>query len=329
MAASYEAAHKSRLKPLIEVSSRAAIVKHSALNRLKPKVTMVTKKSPSPAASKSTRKTAATLEPGNYALITGASSGIGLTLAKQLAAKGFDVILVARSVDKLQALATELADQHGIQARVAAADLTQPASIQNLATLLQNQGLSIRVLVNCAGVLHQDAFVNMQAAQLQQMIDLNISALTAMLHAVLPMMQRTVAERGGKAHVLNVASIAAFQPIPMLAAYAASKAYVLSLSESLAEELQGTGVSVTALCPGITATNMFAQAKSANDKLSQLPSFLIADVNDVARQALEAMLRGDAICVPGAVYQLGALASRSAPKWLVRKMGGLVGRGAM
>jgi uncharacterized protein len=276
----------------------------------------------------SSRKSSAAKQ-GNYALITGASSGIGLELARQLAAKGFDVILVARSVDKLQALATELSEKYGIAARVAAADLTQSASIQNLATLLDQQNLSIRVLVNCAGVLHQDAFVNMQAAQVQQMIDLNISALTAMLHAVLPMMQRTAAEQGGKAHVLNVASIAAFQPIPMLAAYAASKAYVLSLSESLAEELQGSGVSVTALCPGITATNMFAQAKSANDKLSQLPRFLVADVKEVASTALEAMLRGDAICVPGAVYQLGALASRSAPKWLVRKMGGLVGRKAM
>lgn len=280
----------------------------------------------------SSRKSAAaeTLpEPGNYALITGASSGIGLELAKQLAAKDFDVILVARSVDKLQSLATELAAKHGIQARVASADLTQAASIQNLATLLNKQGLNIRVLVNCAGVLHQDAFVNMEAGQVQQMIYLNISALTSMLHAMIPQMQRTLAEQGGKAHVLNVASIAAFQPIPMLAAYAASKAYVLSLSESLAEELQGGGVSVTALCPGITATNMLSQAKSANDKLSQLPRFLIADVKEVASTALEAMLRGDAICVPGAVYQLGALASRSAPKWLVRKMGGIMGRKAI
>ncbi len=283
---------------------------------------MATRKSPS-------RKNTAAPEPGNYALITGASSGIGLALAKQLAAKGFDVILVARSVDKLQALADELGAAHGISARVVAADLTLAASIQNLATLLQQEGLSIRVLVNCAGVLHQDAFVNMQAEQVQQMIDLNISALTAMLHAVLPIMLNNVAANGGRGHVLNVASIAAFQPIPMLAAYAASKAYVLSLSESLAEELQGTGVSVTALCPGITATNMLAQAKNANDKLSQLPRFLIADVDEVARSALEATLRGDAICVPGAVYQLGALASRSAPKWLVRKMGGLMGRRAM
>jgi uncharacterized protein len=282
---------------------------------------MVTKKT-------AARQRAATPE-GNYALITGASSGIGLALAQQLAAKGFDVILVARSVDKLQALAAELASRHGVKAQVAAADLTQAASVQNLATLLERQGVNVRVLVNCAGVLHQNVFVAMPAAQVQQMIDLNITALTAMLHAIVPMMQRTVSERGGKAHVLNVASIAAFQPIPMLATYAASKAYVLSLSESLAEELHGSGVSVTALCPGITATQMLAQASDANSKLSQLPSFLIADVEDVARTALEAMLRGDAICVPGAINQLGTLASRTAPKWLVRKVGGLLGRKAL
>jgi uncharacterized protein len=265
----------------------------------------------------------------NYALITGASSGIGLALAQQLAAKGFDVILVARNVDKLQALAQELSERYGVQARVAAADLTQSASVQNLARLLSKQDVNLRVLVNCAGVLHQEAFVNMQAAQLQQMIDLNITALTAMLHAFVPQLQSAIQQHGGKAHVLNVASIAAFQPIPMLATYAASKAYVLSLSEALAEELQGSGVSVTALCPGITATQMLTQAKNANDKLSQLPSFLIADVDDVASAALEAMLRGDAICVPGAVNQLGILASRSAPKWLVRKVGGLLSRRAM
>jgi uncharacterized protein len=289
---------------------------------------MVTKKRSSSASSASGSPESARAG-RSFALITGASSGIGLALAQQLAAKGYDVILVARSVDKLQALASELAAAHGIVAQVAAADLTQPESVQNLVTLLQKRGVAVRVLVNCAGVLHQDAFTSMPAAHVQQMIDLNITALTAMLHAVVPLMQHTVAEQGGTAHVLNVASIAAFQPIPMLATYAASKAYVLSLSEALAEELQGTGVSVTALCPGITATNMLAQATGANDKLSQLPSFLIADVEDVATTALAAMFRGDAICVPGAVNQLGTLASRSAPKWLVRKVGGLLGRRAM
>jgi uncharacterized protein len=286
---------------------------------------MVTRKT----SPRSAARAAEAKRPGKYALITGASSGIGLALAHQLAAKGFDVILVARSVGKLQALAAELTIQHGIQARVAAADLTQPASVQNLAKMLNQQDLDIRVLVNCAGVLHQDAFLNMPPSEAQQIIDLNITALTAMLHALVPMMVSGVALGAGRAYVLNVASIAAFQPIPMLAVYAASKAYVLSLSEALAEELKGSGVSVTTLCPGITATNMLAQATDANDKLSHLPRFLVADVNDVARAAIEAMLRGDAICVPGAVNQMGTLASRSAPKWLVRKVGGLLGRKAM
>jgi uncharacterized protein len=226
-------------------------------------------------------------------------------------------------------IADELASAHGVQARVKSADLTQAASIQALAAKLKLEGLNIRVLINCAGVLYQEAFVQMDAAKIQQMIDLNISALTSMLHAVVPLMQQSVAEQGGKAHVLNVASIAAYQPLPMLAAYAASKAYVLSLSEALAEELKGSGVSVTALCPGITATNMLTQAQNANDKLSQLPGFLIADVKDVACTAIQAMQRGDAICVPGAVYRLTAVASRTVPKWLVRKVGGVMGRNAM
>jgi uncharacterized protein len=263
---------------------------------------------------------------GNYALITGASSGIGEALAHGLAAKGFDVVLVARSADKLKAQAADLRREHNIDAQVAAADLTRPGAAQNLANLLARKGLNLRVLVNCAGVLSHGAFLNMAPEKVQQMIDLNITSLTTMLRAFVPGMVENVANRGGRAHVLNVASIAAFQPIPMLAAYAASKAYVLSLSESLAEELKGTGVSVTALCPGITATNMLSGAASENSKLGAIPSFLIADVNDVARAGLQATLRGDAICVPGAINQIGMLGSRATPKWLVRKIGGMFGR---
>jgi short-subunit dehydrogenase len=117
--------------------------------------------------------------------------------------------------------------------------------------------------------------------------------------------------------------------VPTLASYAASKAYVLSLSESLAEELRGSGVTVTALCPGITATNMLTQAAGSNDKLSQLPGFLIADVKDVSQLAFAACMRGDAICVPGVVNQAAMIASRGTPKWLVRRIGGLLGRRAL
>jgi short-subunit dehydrogenase len=113
---------------------------------------------------------------------------------------------------------------------------------------------------------------------------------------------------------------------PSLATYAATKAYVLSLTESLSEELRGTGVTLTALCPGITATGMLSKAREANAQLNQLPDFLIGDVDDVARQGFRACMRGDTICVPGVVNQAAMLASRSTPKWLVRRISGLLGR---
>jgi NADP-dependent 3-hydroxy acid dehydrogenase YdfG len=175
------------------------------------------------------------------ALITGASSGIGNALAHCFAAAGHDLVLVARSADKLQALATELKTAHGCKVVVEPTDLAQPEAAGQLFATLKRKRLAVDVLVNCAGVLAQNKFASMTPAQHQSIIDLNISGLTTMLaHFVPPMVKR------GRGRVLNVASIAAFQPIPMLATYAASKAYVLSLTESLAEELKGSGVTVTA-----------------------------------------------------------------------------------
>jgi short-subunit dehydrogenase len=258
------------------------------------------------------------------ALITGASSGIGEALAHCFAGSGFDVILVARSEATLKQLSESLTGQHGNAAHVKPADLSKPGSAVQLHAAVEREGWNVDVLVNCAGVLEQGAFTSIAPASHQQIIDLNISGLTSMLSAFVPgMVQR------GSGRVLNVASVAAFQPVPTLASYAASKAYVLSLSESLAEELRGSGVTVTALCPGITATNMLTQAAGANDKLGQLPGFLIADVKDVAQQAFSACIRGDAICVPGVVNQAAMIASRGTPKWLVRRIGGLLGRKAL
>ena len=258
------------------------------------------------------------------ALITGASSGIGETLAGCFAAARHDVILVARSEGKLKAVAENLAKKHGVNVSVQPADLSKPGAAAQLLTAITRQHGKVDVLVNCAGVLEQGAFVAIDHAAHQNIIDLNISGLTAMLSAFVPGM----VERG-RGRVLNVASVAAFQPVPTLASYAASKAYVLSLSESLAEELRGTGVTVTTLCPGITATNMLTQATGGNDKLSQLPAFLIGDVHQVADMAFAATMRGDAICVPGAFNQVAMLASRGTPKWLVRRIGGLLGRKAL
>ena len=255
------------------------------------------------------------------ALITGASSGIGECLAHCFAEAGHDLVLVARSADKLRLLAGQLMAEHGIKAWAEPADLALAGSVAELATRLKRQRRPVSVLVNCAGVLSQGAFIDMPTSTTQGMLELNVGALTAMLSTFVPAM---VARGSGR--VLNVASIAAFQPIPSLATYAASKAYVLSLSESLAEELRGSGVTVTALCPGITATNMLAQAAQADPALSHLPALLVGDAMDVARQGFQACMRGDAICVPGIVNQAVTLGSRAVPKWLVRRLGGWAGR---
>jgi uncharacterized protein len=266
-------------------------------------------------------KQARTQTPKQTALVTGASSGIGEVLAKQFAAAGFEVILVARNAEKLKALAGDITQTYGVAARVEVADLSERGAAARLCTSLTRKRCKVDLLVNCAGVLEYGAFTHISAEKHAQMIELNILGLTAMLTAFLPAMVKR-----GSGRVLNVASIAAFQPIPMLATYAATKAYVLSLSESLAEELRGTGVSVTTLCPGITATAMLTKAATSHSAIGKLPSFLIGDVEAVAAQAVKACLAGDVICVPGAVNRVATLASRSTPKWLVRRLGGLVGR---
>jgi short-subunit dehydrogenase len=255
------------------------------------------------------------------ALITGASSGIGEALVHCFAGAGHDVALVARSAGKLRELAALVKEKYCVQAMVMAADLAEPGAAGLLAATLTGRNRIPDVLVNCAGVLEQQAFADTPPDKHQAIIDLNISALTAMLANFLPPM---VARGSGR--VLNVASVAAFQPIPLLATYAASKAYVLSLSESLSEELKPSGVTVTALCPGITATHMLTAAAQANQQLRKLPGFLVGAVEEVARQGYEACMKGDAICVPGAVNQAAMLASRGAPKWLVRRIGGLIAR---
>lgn len=264
---------------------------------------------------------AARLRP--IALITGASSGIGEALTHCFARAQHDLVLVARSADKLQALAGLMQERHEIQVQVLPTDLAMPDAARQLATSLKARARVPDVLVNCAGVLTQQRFAHLTPASHQAIIDLNISALTAMLSHFLPLMIKR-----GSGRVLNVASIAAFQPVPLLATYAASKAYVLSLTESLSEELKGSGVTITALCPGITATPMLQAATQGNQQLAQLPGFLIGNVQDVARQGFEACLKGEAICVPGVLNQAAMLASRSTPKWLLRRLGGFLARQA-
>lgn len=251
------------------------------------------------------------------ALVTGASSGIGEALAECFARGGFDLVLVARSADKLEALAQRLAAAHGVQARAEPSDLAQRGAPAKLAAALKRRRVTVDVLVNCAGVLENRPFAAMPPERHQALIDLNVSALTAMLAEFVPGM----VERGA-GRVLNVASVAAFQPVPMLATYAATKAYVLSLSESLAEELRGSGVGVTALCPGITETPMVRGARAANAELGRMPAFVVGTAAEVARAGYDACLRGDVIQVPGALNLAASLAARATPKWLLRRLSG-------
>ncbi len=258
------------------------------------------------------------------ALITGASSGIGESLAKCLARDGHRLVLVARNSDKLKALARALTDEFGIRVTVLPADLSLPGAVATLAASLRRRRVGIDMLVNNAGVLEHGAFVKMPARRHQALIDLNVSGLTAMLaEFVPPMVQR------GHGRILNVASIAAFQPVPSLATYAATKAYVLSLTESLAEELRGSGVTVTALCPGVTDTPMVSAAKAQSPRLGKLPGMLIGDVDAVAAEGYRACMNGEVIRVPGMLNVAATLAGRATPKWLLRRIAGVLGRSAM
>jgi len=208
-----------------------------------------------------------------------------------------------------------------VKAWAVAADLARPDAAAGLASAMKRARRPIDLLVNNAGVLAHGSFVEMPAQRHQQLIDLNVSGLTAMLAAFVPPM---VAR--GQGRVLNVASIAAFQPVPSLASYAATKAYVLSLTESLSEELKGTGVSITALCPGITATGMLEQARAEHAELARLPGFVIGSAETVADEGFEACMQGEVIRVPGVLNLATVLAGRATPKWLLRRVSGALTR---
>jgi short-subunit dehydrogenase len=270
-------------------------------------------------AGKRGRETPAMGQDREIALVTGASAGIGSELARQLAAHGFDLILVARRGDRLRRLARELESRHDVEAQVHAVDLTETGAAAALHGALSAEGRPVHALVNNAGVLDYGHFADIGADAHRRLLQLNVAALTDMLAHFLPDMRRR-----GAGRILNVASLAAFMPVPGLASYAASKAYVLSLSEALAEELRGSGITVTALCPGFTDTDMLASASES--PLVRLPTTLVSDAAGVAAAGVRGMLRGEAVVVPG-VANLGAsLLSRSMPKWLLRRVTGAVDR---
>jgi uncharacterized protein len=244
------------------------------------------------------------------ALITGASGGIGYELAKLMAADKNDLVLVARSEGKLKELAGELSAKYGISVQVISKDLSQPGSSQEVFEQLKST--RIDYLVNNAGYGLFGNFWETDPKKELEMIELNVVSLTQLTKLFLPQM---IERKQGR--ILNVASTAAFQPGPLMAVYYATKSYVLHFSEALAEELEGTGVTVTTLCPGPTETGFQKQAEMQGSRLIKRK---IADSASVARVGYAAMLRGKRVVIPGLRNKLMAQSVRFSPRALVPKM---------
>ncbi len=243
------------------------------------------------------------------ALVTGASAGLGAEFARQLSKRGHRLVLAARRKERLEALAAELGN-----ARAVEIDLGRSGAAADLLADIEGAGEQVELLVNNAGFGLHGRFDKADAARLRQMVDLNCGALTELCRAMLPGM---VERRSGG--ILNVASTAAFQPGPGMAVYFATKAYVLSLSEALHEEVRRFGVKVTALCPGPTRTEFGAVAgfrgDGAFDRLSM-------DADVVVRAGLRALDRNRALAITGTLNKAGAFSTRLVPRALVRKAAG-------
>jgi uncharacterized protein len=245
-------------------------------------------------------------------LITGASSGIGEAFARRLAARGENVVLVARSEDKLAMLCNDLGRAHNVNAQYVALDLTESDAAKKLFEETSRRGLEIETLINNAGFGSMGDFATLDLKRELGMIDLNTKALVALTYLYLkPMRERK------KGTILNVASTAAFQGVPYMATYAATKAFVLAFSEALWDENRPLGVHVMALCPGVTETNFFAAANT--DK----PPMRVAQTADeVVDTALKGLKRGKSHIISGWTNYLMTESERLVPRWIVARIAG-------
>lgn len=244
------------------------------------------------------------------ALVTGASSGIGADLARELARDGHDLVLTARRVEPMAALAQELAG-HGAMATVVAADLAKPGAAAGLANEIAGRGLAVDVLINNAGLGANGSFHDLDPGRNAEMLQVNVVALTELTRQLLPGM---IARRRGR--VMLVASTAAFQPGPQMAVYCATKAYLLSLGEAIAYELRGTGVTVTTVCPGATATNFSQVAGAGTSGLFKSGLIPVMTSAAVARGAYRALKAGRRVAILGLANKLVAYSGRFSPHFL-------------
>jgi short-subunit dehydrogenase len=246
----------------------------------------------------------------NTTLITGASSGIGAAFARKLAARGRNVLLVARSEDKLIALCNELGRLTSIRAQYVALDLEQPDAAAQLMEETQKRELEIEMLINNAGFGSMGDFVKLDLNRELEMLQLNIRALVALTHLFLaPMRER------GRGTIINVASTAGFQAVPYMATYAATKAFVISFSEALSEENRSHGVHVMALCPGVTETNFFDASG-----IERPPMRTIQTPEEVVEAALRALQRHKSLIISGWTNWLTVEAERFVPRSMVTKV---------
>ncbi|HUA09575.1 MAG TPA: SDR family oxidoreductase [Candidatus Acidoferrales bacterium] len=247
------------------------------------------------------------------AIVTGASGGLGLEFAKLLAAGGHDLVLVARSGDKLEAIAADLRARHGVAVDTVAQDLGVPGAAAALVARVP----ACDILINNAGFASHGRFDQLPSERIREELLLDVVTLTELTHAYLPGMRAR-----GAGRIMNVASTAGFAPGPFMAVYYAAKAYVISFSQALSEELRGSGVTVTCLCPGATATGFAHRAEMAGTMLfGRLP---VADATSVAKAGYTAMMAGKDLIVPGLWNKLIAYSSRISPRrlvlWMSRKM---------
>jgi short-subunit dehydrogenase len=249
--------------------------------------------------------------PSGAALVTGASSGIGAAIARELVSRGHAVTLVARREERLRSLATELTAEYDADAAAVACDLSDEAERERLANLLAGTGRSVEILVNNAGFGSRGDFIANDRGRMLEMVRVNVEAVVDLTSRFLPGM----VERGRGA-VINVASVAAFQPIPGSATYAASKSFVLSFSEAIRTEQRGTGVSVTAVCPGPVKTE-FTDAAGMAGVEDETPDLFWMSAEDIAREAVQGAEQDKRVVVPGALNQAQSIFGQHMPRALM------------
>lgn len=252
---------------------------------------------------------------GKAAVVTGASGGMGERFAHSFAKDGYDVVLVARRADELARVAREIEERHGVQALYVSCDLAQPGAADAVADAVANAGMEVEALVNNAGFGYDAPFAKSDAARQRDLVNVNDGALTELCSAFVPDMVKR-----GCGYVLNVASIAGFLPGPGMATYYASKAYVQSFTQALHVELFGSGVKVTALCPGPVSTEFWDTADAGNTVLAHLT----ARPAGVVRAARRALRMNKALCVPGVLPKLTVFATRLLPRCLIARIAWLL-----